>query len=42
MATNIFEYMGGKWYLIHHHGSPIMKWFLLIVVGWLLLVVGEQ
>jgi ketosteroid isomerase-like protein len=25
MATNIFEYMGGKWYLIHHHGSPIMK-----------------
>lgn len=24
MATNIFEYMGGKWYLIHHHGSPIM------------------
>lgn len=25
MATNIFEYMGGKWYLIHHHGSPIMR-----------------
>lgn len=24
MATNIFELMGGKWYLIHHHGSPIM------------------
>jgi len=24
MATNIFEQMGGKWYLIHHHGSPIM------------------
>ncbi|MGK7905363.1 MAG: nuclear transport factor 2 family protein [Hormoscilla sp.] len=23
-ATNIFELMGGKWYLIHHHGSPIM------------------
>lgn len=25
MATNIFERMGGKWYLIHHHGSPIMR-----------------
>lgn len=24
MATNIFEFMGGKWYLIHHHGSPLM------------------
>ncbi|MFB2917380.1 MULTISPECIES: nuclear transport factor 2 family protein [Aerosakkonema] len=23
-ATNIFEFMGGKWYLIHHHGSPLM------------------
>lgn len=25
MATNIFERMGGKWYLIHHHGSPIVR-----------------
>ena len=25
MATNIFEYMGQQWYLIHHHGSPIMS-----------------
>lgn len=25
IATNIFEYMGGQWYLIHHHGSPIMR-----------------
>ncbi len=25
MATNIFERMGGNWYLIHHHGSPIMS-----------------
>ena len=24
MATNMFEYMGGQWYLVHHHGSPIM------------------
>ena len=24
IATNIFELMGGKWYLIHHHGSPIL------------------
>ncbi len=24
MATNIFERLGDKWYLIHHHGSPIM------------------
>lgn len=23
MATNIFEKMGGKWYLVHHHGSPL-------------------
>jgi ketosteroid isomerase-like protein len=23
MATNIFEQMGGKWYLVHHHGSPL-------------------
>ncbi|HEY9851370.1 MAG TPA: nuclear transport factor 2 family protein [Leptolyngbyaceae cyanobacterium] len=25
IATNIFEFMGGKWYLIHHHGSPLMR-----------------
>jgi uncharacterized protein (TIGR02246 family) len=25
MATNGFERMGGQWYLIHHHGSPIMQ-----------------
>jgi len=24
MATNIFERMGGRWYLVHHHGSPLM------------------
>lgn len=25
IATNIFEHMGGSWYLVHHHGSPIMR-----------------
>ncbi|MBE9117284.1 nuclear transport factor 2 family protein [Lusitaniella coriacea LEGE 07157] len=25
MATNIFAKMAQKWYLVHHHGSPIMK-----------------
>lgn len=25
IATNLFEYMGGNWYLIHHHGSPIIS-----------------
>lgn len=25
MATNTFERMGGQWYLVHHHGSPIMS-----------------
>ncbi|MGD1804046.1 nuclear transport factor 2 family protein [Dapis sp. BLCC M126] len=25
IATNIFEIMGGNWYLIHHHGSPLIK-----------------
>lgn len=25
IATNIFERMGGNWYLIHHHGSPLMS-----------------
>ena len=25
MATNIFERMGGQWYLVQHHGSPIVN-----------------
>ncbi len=25
MATNIFEYMASSWYLVHHHGSPLMR-----------------
>jgi ketosteroid isomerase-like protein len=25
IATNIFEKMAQKWYLVHHHGSPIMR-----------------
>ncbi len=25
MATNIFERMGQDWYLVHHHGSPIVS-----------------
>jgi ketosteroid isomerase-like protein len=25
IATNIFEQMASKWYLVHHHGSPIMR-----------------
>lgn len=25
IATNIFERMASKWYLIHHHGSPLMR-----------------
>jgi ketosteroid isomerase-like protein len=25
MATNIFEKMAQKWYLVHHHGSPILR-----------------
>lgn len=24
MATNAFERMAGKWYMTHHHGSPIV------------------
>ena len=24
IATNIFQKMAGKWYLVSHHGSPIM------------------
>jgi ketosteroid isomerase-like protein len=25
MATNVFQHLGGKWYLVHHHGSPIIR-----------------
>ncbi|BAU64110.1 hypothetical protein STA3757_14790 [Stanieria sp. NIES-3757] len=25
IATNIFQQMAQKWYLVHHHGSPIMR-----------------
>ena len=25
IATNLFQKMAQKWYLIHHHGSPIMR-----------------
>lgn len=25
LATNIFERMGGKWYLVNHHASPVMR-----------------
>jgi len=25
MATNIFTRMANQWYLIHHHGSPIVS-----------------
>lgn len=25
MATNIFQKMAQKWYLVSHHGSPIMR-----------------
>jgi ketosteroid isomerase-like protein len=24
-ATNIFQFLGDKWYLVHHHGSPILR-----------------
>lgn len=24
IATNVFERLGNHWYMIHHHGSPIM------------------
>ncbi|WP_299490105.1 nuclear transport factor 2 family protein [Acaryochloris sp. IP29b_bin.137] len=24
MATNIFERLGQDWYLVHHHGSPMI------------------
>jgi len=25
MVTNIFELLAQKWYLVHHHGSPLMR-----------------
>lgn len=25
LATNVFECMGGQWYLVHHHGSPLVS-----------------
>ncbi|RUR73525.1 hypothetical protein PCC6912_56960 [Chlorogloeopsis fritschii PCC 6912] len=25
LATNVFELLGGKWYLVHHHASPIVR-----------------
>ncbi len=25
MATNLFQKMAQRWYLVHHHGSPIMR-----------------
>ncbi|MBW4653111.1 MAG: nuclear transport factor 2 family protein [Kaiparowitsia implicata GSE-PSE-MK54-09C] len=25
IATNVFERMGASWFLIHHHGSPLMR-----------------
>lgn len=25
IATNIFERMASAWYLVHHHGSPLMR-----------------
>lgn len=24
MGTNLFERMGGRWYMVHHHGSPVV------------------
>jgi len=24
LATNVFELLGDKWYLVHHHASPVM------------------
>lgn len=24
MATNLFERMGDRWYVVHHHGSPVV------------------
>ncbi|MDJ0688087.1 MAG: nuclear transport factor 2 family protein [Xenococcaceae cyanobacterium MO_188.B32] len=25
IATNLFQNMAQKWYLVHHHGSPIVR-----------------
>ena len=25
LATNVFESLGGKWYLVHHHASPVVR-----------------
>lgn len=25
MATNMFELLAQKWYLVHHHGSPLIR-----------------
>jgi ketosteroid isomerase-like protein len=25
IATNIFDRMAASWYLVHHHGSPLMR-----------------
>jgi SnoaL-like domain len=25
MATNVYERMAQKWYLVHHHGSPLLS-----------------
>ncbi|MBP0000497.1 MAG: nuclear transport factor 2 family protein [Cyanobacteria bacterium SID2] len=25
IATNVFNQMSGRWFLIHHHGSPILS-----------------
>jgi ketosteroid isomerase-like protein len=25
MGTNLFERMGDRWYLMHHHGSPVVN-----------------
>ncbi|MDX2096340.1 MAG: nuclear transport factor 2 family protein [Leptolyngbyaceae cyanobacterium bins.59] len=24
LATNVFEQLGQRWYLVHHHASPVM------------------
>lgn len=25
LATNLFQKLAHKWYLVHHHGSPVMR-----------------
>lgn len=25
MATNVFERRAGRWYMVHHHASPLMR-----------------